>query len=214
MKVFPWRRLFYQPAAQTKRTLSREGFRLCEAGGHPEKIVSLHLSPPSLLSSFLNTQQGQLTSLINTAIGLQLQRVEQDGKQDGGVAERCEWGSGLLMGGSAVEGRNKSAEWKIRKRNLSHHCWFPLCPLSRCKRSMDSQGEDCVSAQLLHLFKWDSQLHEVRRRILSICCSATAVHVWMKGSRHTVEAEGDGESAGWADLRERNRINSLFFFWR
>lgn len=116
-------------------------------------------------------------------------------------------GSGLLMGGSAVEGRNKSAEWKIRKRNLSHHCWLPLSPLSRCKRSMDSRGEARVSAQLLHLFKWDSQLHEVRPRILSICSSATAVHVWVKEGRHTVETEGDGESAVWADLRERNRIN-------
>lgn len=102
------------------------------------------------------------------------------------------WGSGvdggswMLMGGCVVEGRNKSAEWKIRKRNLSHHCWLPL---SRCMRSMDSQGETCLSAQLLHLFKWDSQLHEVKPHFFSLCSSATTVHVWMKGGRRRVETE-------------------------
>lgn len=126
------------------------------------------------------------------------------GNRMGEWLKSVDGGSWVLMGGSSVEGRNKSAEWKIRKRNLSHHCWLPL---SRCIRSMDSQGETCVSAQLLHLFKWDSQLHEVRPRLLSLCSSATAVHVWMKGGRSRVETEGNGRSGVWTDLREGNRIN-------
>lgn len=69
------------------------------------------LPPPSSLSNLLKTQQGQLTSLITTATGLPLPRIERDGEPDGG-----EWlrgvgaGSGVSMGGSAAEGRNKSAE--------------------------------------------------------------------------------------------------------
>lgn len=62
------------------------------------------------------------------------------------------WGSGwgvgvVLMGGSAVGGRNKSEEWKIRKRNLSHHCRLPLSPPSCCKRSMESRGEARLACQ-------------------------------------------------------------------
>lgn len=46
---------------------------------------------PSTLSNLLKTQQGQLTSLITTAIGLPLQGIERNGNQDGGVAEECGW---------------------------------------------------------------------------------------------------------------------------
>ena len=54
--------------------------------------LSLPILPsPFSLSNLLKTQQGQLTFLITAAIDLPLQRMEEDGKQDGGVAEGCGW---------------------------------------------------------------------------------------------------------------------------
>lgn len=144
--------------------------------GIQRKLSPSILPLPSSLSNLLKTQQSQLTSLITTAIGLPLHGIEWGGKPDEGVMEGsgCRY-SGVLMGSSAAKGGNKSGEWKIRKHNSSHHCQLPLSHLSCRKSSMDSQGE------LLHLLKWDSQPHEVRPHILSICSSATTVRVWMKG---------------------------------
>lgn len=163
--------------------------------GIQRKLSPSILPLPSSLSNLLKTQQSQLTSLITTAIGLPLHGIEWDVKPDEGVMEGsgCRY-SGVLMGSSAAKGGNKSGEWKIRKHNSSHHCQLPLSQLS-CRKS-----EACVSAQLLHLLKWDSQPHEVRPHILSICSSATTVRVWMKGG--TQSRDGGrcrGCSVSWSE---------------
>lgn len=167
--------------------------------GIQRKLSPSILPLPSSLSNLLKIKL--LTSLITTAIGLPLHGIEWDGKPDEGVMEGsgCRY-SGVLMGSSAAKGGNKSGEWKIRKHNSSHHCQLPLSHLSCRKSSMDSQGEACVSAQLLHLLKWDSQPHEVRPHILSICSSATTMRVWMKGG--TQSRDGGrcrGCSVSWSE---------------
>lgn len=55
-------------------------------------------------------------------------------------------GGRVVMGSSAVKRGEKSADWKIRKHNLSQHCQRRLSRLSCRKSSTDSQGEACAAA--------------------------------------------------------------------
>lgn len=86
--------------------------------------------PPTgfMTIQILKSQQGWLTSIIAAATGLPLHTKERHRKPDQGGAE--------VVLGEVVKGRNESAEWKIRKPNLSQLCqaFFPFTQVARKAR--------------------------------------------------------------------------------
>lgn len=128
----------YLQAAKLQRSHSR--VNLCFQGGARPYPMS------SLLSNLPKAQQGRLTLLITTAIGLLLRRKKAIQETSSGCGRGpvvVVAGDDVLLDGDAVEGRNVSVEWKMRKHNLSHHSKASSLPVQE-ERGLTRQGM-CVS---------------------------------------------------------------------